>query len=156
MKRPLIALLFLAGCATAPGPELPPSEPPPPEAPPAPPQAEQPRENVAIAGLMQSARADAAAGRLPNAAASLERALRIEPRNPRLWQELARVRMRQGDYAQAESLAQRSNTWGGTDNRLRAENWSLIAQSREARGDAEGARKALDLANQLGGGQVLH
>ena len=150
MKRALIALLFLAGCATAPGPELPSPEAPPQEAPPPPPpQAEPPRENVAIAGLVQSARADAAAGRLPNAAAALERALRIEPRNPRLWQELARVRMRQGDYSQAESLAQRSNTWGGTDNRLRAENWSLIAQSRQARGDAEGARKALDLANQL-------
>ena len=107
------------------------------------------QENVAIAGLVESARTDSAAGRLPNAAASLERALRIEPRNPRLWQELARVRLRQGDNIQAENLAQRSNTWGGTDNRLRAENWSLIAQSRQARGDAEGARKALDLANQL-------
>ena len=69
----------------------------------------------AIAGLMDSARADAAAGRLANAAASLERALRIEPRNPRLWQELARVRLKQGDYAQAESLAARSNSWAGSD-----------------------------------------
>ena len=162
MKRALISLpclflLFLAGCATAPGPEAPAPEAPPGEAPvqqlPAPPapQAERPRENVAIAGLVDSARADAAAGRLPNAAAALERALRIEPRNPRLWQELARVRMKQGDYSQAESLAQRSNTWGGTDNRLRAENWTLISQSRQARGDAEGARKALDLANQIRG-----
>ncbi len=149
MNRALLALLFVTGCAAAPGPELPSEAPPPEAAPPSPPQAQPPRENVAIAGLMETARADAAAGRLPNAAASLERALRIEPRNPRLWQELARVRLRQGEYAQAESLAQRSNTWGGTDNRLRAENWSLIAQSRQARGDAEGARKALDLANQL-------
>jgi predicted Zn-dependent protease len=157
MKRALISLLCLAGCATAPGPEAPAPEAPPQEAPapqtPAPPapQAEQPRENVAIAGLVDSARADAAAGRLPNAAAALERALRIEPRNPRLWQALARVRLRQGDYAQAESLAQRSNTWGGTDNRLRAQNWSLIAQSRQARGDTDGARKAQELADQIGG-----
>ena len=149
MKRPLIALVFLAGCATAPGPEAPPAEPSTAPAPAPPPQAEAQRESVAIAGLVERARSDAAAGRLANAAASLERALRIEPRNPRLWQELARVRLRQSDYAQAESLAQRSNTWGGTDNRLRAENWGLIAQSRQARGDAEGARKALELANQL-------
>ena len=145
MNRSLAALLFLAGCATG----TPQPEAPAPSAEQPAPQAEPPRENVAIAGLVDSARADAAAGRLPNAAASLERALRIEPRNPRLWQELARVRLRQGDYAQAESLAQRSNTWGGTDNRLRAQNWSLIAQSRQARGDAEGAQKALDLAGQL-------
>jgi tetratricopeptide (TPR) repeat protein len=145
MNRSLAALLFLAGCATG----TPQPEAPAPSAEQPAPQAEPPRENVAIAGLVDSARADAAAGRLPNAAASLERALRIEPRNPRLWQELARVRLRQGDYAQAESLAQRSNTWGGTDNRLRAQNWSLIAQARQARGDAEGARKAQDLAEQL-------
>lgn len=147
--RRLLALLLLAGCAVAPGPEPAPVEQPQPSpAPPAAPQAEI-KENVAIAGLMESARSDAAAGRLPNAAASLERALRIEPRNPRLWQELARVRLQQGDYGQAESLAQRSNTWGGTDNRLRAENWRLIAQSRQARGDADGARKAQELAGQL-------
>lgn len=151
MKWTVVAALFVAGCASAPGPEsLPqPGEP----APPAPQAGEAQRppvqENVAIAGLVESARADEASGRLPNAAASLERALRIEPRNPRLWQQLARVRLRQGDYAQAESLAQRSNTWGGTDNRLRAGNWSLIAQCRQARGDAEGARKAQELANQL-------
>ena len=147
--RRLLALLLLAGCAAAPGPEPAPVEQP--QASPAPPAAPQAeiKENVAIAGLMESARSDAAAGRLPNAAASLERALRIEPRNPRLWQELARVRLQQGDYGQAESLAQRSNTWGGTDNRLRAENWRLIAQSRQARGDADGARKAQELAGQL-------
>jgi predicted Zn-dependent protease len=147
MKRLAVAVLLLAGCATAPGPE-----PSPAERAPAPPSAAEPevRENVAIAGLMESARSDAAAGRLPNAAASLERALRIEPRNPRLWQELARVRLKQGDYSQAENLAQRSNTWGGTDNRLRAENWRLISQSRQARGDSEGALKAQALAEQLG------
>lgn len=153
MKRAAVLALLLAGCATAPGPEAPePGAPPaapgveqPPEA--QPPQA--PQENVAIAGLMESARSDAAAGRLSNAAASLERALRIEPRNPRLWQELARVRLQQGEYAQAENLAQRSNTWGGTDNRLRAENWRLIAESRRARGDADGAGKAAELAAQL-------
>ena len=150
-RRWLLPALLLAGCATAPGPESAPVEPapaaPPAQAPAA--QAPAPQENVAVAGLMESARTDAAAGRLPNAAASLERALRIEPRNPRLWQALARVRLQQGDYSQAESLAQRSNTWGGADNSLRAENWRLIAQARQARGDAEGARKAQDFADQL-------
>jgi cytochrome c-type biogenesis protein CcmH/NrfG len=99
---------------------------------------------------MDSARADLAAGRLANAAASLERALRIEPRNPRLWQELARVRLKQGDYAQAEGVAARSNSWAGADNALRAENWRLIAQAREARGDSEGARAALETAERIG------
>jgi predicted Zn-dependent protease len=101
-----------------------------------------------VASLVHVARADAASGRLANAAASLERALRIEPRNPRLWQELARVRLMQGEFVQAESIAARSNSWAGNDERLRAENWRLIAQAREARGDTEGARAALELAER--------
>ena len=105
-------------------------------------------ENLAIAGLLLGARTDAAAGRLVNAAASLERALRIEPRNPRLWQELARVRLKQGDYAQAESTAARSNSWAGSDNALRADNWRIIAHARNARGDPEGARVALEAADR--------
>jgi predicted Zn-dependent protease len=143
--RILFALVaLLAGCASVvrepePGPA--------PEPAPLPAPAAR-TENLAIAGLLDGARADAAAGRVANAAASLERALRIEPRNPRLWQELARVRLKQGDYAQAESTAARSNSWAGGDNALRAENWRLIAQSRDARGDAEGARAALEAAER--------
>ncbi|HEX6321104.1 MAG TPA: tetratricopeptide repeat protein [Burkholderiales bacterium] len=126
MKRLLFLLVFLAGCATAP-------EPPSPEAPP-PEALPERQESVAIAGLMKSARSDSAAGRLSTAAASLERALRIEPRNPRLWHELARVRLKQGEYAQAESMAARSNAWAGNDSELRAENQRLIEQAREAAG----------------------
>jgi Flp pilus assembly protein TadD len=128
MRLASLLLLFLVGCAAqTPAPVEQPS-----------PRVEQPsapavRENVAVAGLMQSARADAAAGRLPNAAASLERALRIEPKNPRLWQELARVRLQQGNFAQAESMAQRSNAWAGNDSALRAENARIIDQARAGR-----------------------
>jgi Flp pilus assembly protein TadD len=88
---------------------------------------------MAIAGLMDSARKDASAGRLGSAAASLERALRIEPRNPRLWHELAVIRLRQADYSQAESLAARSNTYAGADADLRAANQKVISDARAAR-----------------------
>ena len=145
MKRFLL-ILFLAGCASTPAPAPAPAPAPIPETPIKP----APQENVAIAGLLQSARSDSAAGRLTNAAATLERALRIEPRNPRLWQELARVRLKQGEYAQAESVASRSNSFAGSDNALRAENWRLIAQAREALGNADGARQALETAQRLG------
>jgi len=141
---PAFLAIAIAGCATVRQPEL---GGPAPEPAPLPAPAAR-TENLAIAGLLDGARADAAAGRLANAAASLERALRIEPRNPRLWQELARVRLKQGDYAQAESTAARSNSWAGSDNALRAENWRLIAHARDARGDAEGAKAALEAAER--------
>jgi predicted Zn-dependent protease len=143
MKRWMAIAVILGGCASVQQP-APVSEPVPAPVPaPAPPP-----QTPAVASLLASARTDAAAGRLVSAAASLERALRIEPRNPLLWQELARVRLRQGDYAQAESVAARSSSWAGNDTRLRAENWRLIAQAREARGDAAGARAALEAADR--------
>ncbi len=143
--RTLLAFLavVIAGCATVYTPPPGTASAPAPE--PAPPAH---AESIAIASLLDGARADTTAGRLANAAASLERALRIEPRNPRLWQELARVRLKQGDYAQVESTAARSNSWAGGDSGLRAENWRLIAHAREARGDAEGARAALEAAER--------
>jgi len=145
MKR-LFLVLLLSGCAQAPAPAPTPEPPPVTETPIRP----APQESVAIAGLLNSARSDSAAGRLTNAAATLERALRIEPRNPRLWQELARVRLKQGEYAQAESVASRSNSFAGRDDGLRADNWRLIAQAREAQGNSDGARQALETADRLG------
>ena len=140
MRKLLLILVLLGGCATPPAPPETRPEQPPPVAP-APPPA---KENIAVAGLMETARADAQSGNLAGAAASIERALRIEPRNARLWHELARVRLKQEQYAQAENVAARSNSWAGDDRALRAENWRLIAESRRARGDSEGAKAALE------------
>jgi hypothetical protein len=136
----LVLAAFLTACASAPEtPKTPGPEPaPPPQAQqlpaPAPERVPPPRaETTAVAGLIESARADTAAGRLPNAAATLERALRIEPRNARLWHDLAQIRFRQRDFAQAESLAARSNTYAGSDADLRAANQRLIEEARAAR-----------------------
>jgi len=161
IKRAAI-LLLLTGCAaqtpapvvtTTPTPAPTETPVPAPSAPPVPaaPTVLRPatRESTAVASLMDSARADTAAGRLSNAAATLERALRIEPRNPRLWSELARVRFQQRDYAQAESTALRSESWAGKDNLLRADNWRLIAAAREARGDSNGAQQAREAAGRF-------
>ena len=139
MKRLIYVLAaLLAGCATAPEPAKGPEPAPPPEAQqlPAPPPERVPpprAETTAVAGLMESARADTAAGRLPNAAATLERALRIEPRNAQLWHDLAEIRLRQRDYGQVESLAARSNTLAGSDASLRAANQRLIDEARAAK-----------------------
>ena len=156
MRLLLLFAALLAGCAaTAPTQAPPPQGPAPVEA--APPVSPgvgaapaAPAPNAAIERLMASARADVAESRLGSAEATLERALRIAPRDPRLWQQLAQIRLQQGQYRQAESLAARSNTWAGSDNALRAENWSLIAQARDARGDSEGARAAQQNAERYG------
>jgi len=94
--------------------------------------------------LNNAARRHSQAGDPGRAAASLERALTIEPRNPWLWFRLAQVRLEQGRLEQAVSLALKSNTLAGGRPRLRADNWSLIAVIRERQGDpgaAENARR---------------
>jgi len=99
-------------------------------------------ENPAVLTLVEQARAETVENKLQSAVATIERAQRIEPRNPWLWQELARLHLALGEHDQAESLAARSNTWAGSDRVLLVANWRLIAAARTARGDAAGAQAA--------------
>lgn len=133
LTLPLLAMLaFLSGCAgLVSAPERPVSD------------------NAAVVMLVGSARSDSASGKFDAASASLERALRIEPNNPALWQELAKLRLQQGQYQQAEGLAARSNGWAGDNNSLRADNWRIIGQARLKRGDYSGAQTAFDKAAEL-------
>lgn len=105
--------------------------------------------NRAVVALLDRAQLDAGAGHAEAAGATLERALRIEPRNARLWHELAQLRLAQGLYAQAVALAQKSNSFAGTQRRLQAMNWRVIGQARIAQGQAEAGQKALTRAAEL-------
>jgi tetratricopeptide (TPR) repeat protein len=105
--------------------------------------------NRAVIALLDRAQADAGAGRPDAASATLERALRIEPRNARLWHELAQLRLAQGQYAQAISLAQKSNSFAGAQRQLQAMNWRVIGQARIAQGNADAGQKALNRAAAL-------
>jgi predicted Zn-dependent protease len=105
--------------------------------------------NRAVVALLDKAGLDSKAGKGEAAGASLERALRIEPRNPWLWHELAQVRLSQGQYAQAITLAKKSNSFGGRQPRLQSENWQVIGKARVAQGDTAGAEQAFKLAGEL-------
>jgi len=115
--------------------------------------AEQPKpvmsENPAVVALLDRAQRDNEAGKRETSGASLERALRIEPRNPWLWYELAQLRLTQGQYAQAISLARKSNSFAGQDRQLQALNWRLIGNAHVAQGDTPGAEQALKTAAEL-------
>ncbi|MEZ4601661.1 MAG: tetratricopeptide repeat protein [Syntrophotaleaceae bacterium] len=134
--RPLagaVLVLLLTGCAAL-------------QVPAPPPPASQ---NTAVLALLNKARAQAGAEQWDPAAANLERALRIEPRNPVLWQELAKTRLGQGQYGQAENLAAKSNALAGANRSLQAENWRIIGQARSRRGDLRGSQAAFERAEQM-------
>lgn len=105
--------------------------------------------NSAIADLRDKARIKADQGQLNQAAALLERALRIQPRDARVWNQLADIRMRQQRYPQAESLARKSNSLAGQQYDLLARNWELIARARQQSGNSKGAEQALQQARQF-------
>jgi predicted Zn-dependent protease len=109
----------------------------------------KPQYSPAAEALVEAADQAQREGDLDYAAVALERALRIEPRNPWLWNRLARVRLSQGRYAEAADLAAKSTALAGPDSALKRDNWQLVAQSKRAQGDTSGARAADRQAAQL-------
>ncbi len=83
---------------------------------PAPPIVTRPQPPAVVA-LLETAEQQANSGDLEAAAASLERAIRIDPRNPLLWHHLATVRLSQGDAQAAEQLAVKSNSLASGNTR---------------------------------------
>ena len=111
--------------------------------PPAAPQTARPEPAKAVKVLVRRAEDQRAGGDLVSAVSSIERGLRIEPRNPELWYRLAVLREAQGQFALAEELAGKSNSMAGAyEQSLKRENWKLIARSRRAQGTESAAREA--------------
>src|SRR5262245_29610174 len=94
----------------APAPKAPgtavPTPPPPPDRPQAP--ANQCHLGAAASALVTQAHAQAAGGDFGQAAATIERALRIEPDNPLLWIELGRLRLSENNPAQADAMGRKA------------------------------------------------
>jgi Flp pilus assembly protein TadD len=91
------------------------------------------RSETAVAVILLDAESAIRRGRYNIAAAQLERALRIEPGNPHIWHDLARVRLNQGRYGQAANLAAKSNALARGDQQLRAANQQIIDMARRSR-----------------------
>jgi len=91
------------------------------------------RSNTASTLLIETASRQYAEGRLDQAAATLERALQIQPSNPATLHYLGVLRLEQGQYDQAEVLAARSNLRVGRNVALRNRNLQLIQAANKAR-----------------------
>jgi len=144
IQRCLIAFAITAilqACGIAPPVKQPIPEPPPPPTAQDLPREVEPSASPVVA-LLDKAQIAEQAGRFEDAAATLERAVRIDPYDPMTWQMLARVRLAQGDGSQAEAMAARSNSLMYDDDASQRENWRIIAQARRMRGDEQGAREA--------------
>lgn len=103
-----------------------------------------PTRAPAIAELLARAEQSSAQGQHDAARASLERAVKIAPRDAELWQKLAMVSYAQGDWAQAKSLAERSNSFAAPGSALAARNWTLIGNAELKLGNQSAAASAFE------------
>ncbi len=105
---------------------------------------QQPRKasSPAVIALLGQAESSSRAGKLGSAAAKIERALRIEPRNANLIYKLAKVRMQQGKPRLAEDLGKKANILSSGDAGLKRKIWILIADARQKQGNLPGANAA--------------
>ena len=82
----------------------------------------------ASAALLDQSRQQSAVGEYSQAAASVERALRIEPGNPWLWLELARIHQATGNGQQAQASAAKALSLSGPDSAAEERARAIIEQ----------------------------
>lgn len=141
----LMLLLTLAGCAWQPGledPELADRVRAPAEGSDERGLQVYPLRNPAVRELEKAADQARAEGRLDRAQALLERALRIEDRDPELLQRMAELQLSRGDWAQAEHFAMRSWELGPQVGDICRRNWQTVALARERDGQVVAAARA--------------
>jgi tetratricopeptide (TPR) repeat protein len=99
-------------------------------------------QNPAVIQLTAQAKSAESAGNLDQASGYLERALRIQPRDPQLLQHMAEIKLQKEDYQQALNFAVRSYDTGPRVGEICSRNWRTISVAREHLNDANGASDA--------------
>jgi len=99
-------------------------------------------QNPAVKELTAQAVVAERGGELDKASGYLERALRIEPRDPQLLQHMAEIELQKEDYQQALSFAEKSYDIGPRVGEICSRNWRTISVAREHLNDPRGASKA--------------
>lgn len=99
-------------------------------------------QTPAVGSLVMAANENSQGGNQDSAVASIERAIRIEPRNATLYYKLAVLRLKQSKPRLAEDLARKAALLAANDNTLKKHSWLLIANARELQKNVAGAKKA--------------
>lgn len=98
--------------------------------------------NTAVVALLGDAQQAAGRGDYANAESQVERALRIAPRDPQIYLQLAAVKRQQGEYLQAEQVALRGIALASGLPDYKRRLWRELALIRTQAGDFAGATQA--------------
>ena len=102
-----------------------------------------------VLALLDEAETLAAHGKTQHAIASLERGIRIKPKNPWLWHQLSVLKLRTREWLDAISIAEKSNSLARSNDQLLKGNWLVIADANEALGNLAAAEKARQMAENF-------
>jgi tetratricopeptide (TPR) repeat protein len=105
-------------------------------------------QNPAVKQLTAQAQRAEREGNLDQAGGYLERALRIDPRDPQLLQHMAEIQLQKEDYQQALNFAVRSYDTGPRVGEICSRNWRTISVAKEHLKDVHGASDAQERATQ--------
>ncbi len=92
------------------------------------------RKSSAVSSLILQAHAEMMVGKYLTAESKIERGLRIEPENPKLWSLLAKTHYGQSNYSQAINMSRKAIQFSRDDD-LTAKSWRLIKKAGEKSGD---------------------
>lgn len=109
----------------------------------------QPTMSPAVVALINESERNSRAGDMESAVAVLERALRIDPRNPTLTYKLADLRLQQEKPRLAEDLAKKAALLAAKDLALKRKSWLLISAARKAQHNYQGAKEAKTKADSF-------
>ena len=96
----------------------------------------------AVSALALAAAQNSKSGNIESATTTIERAIRIEPRNATLYYKLALLKLKQSKPRLAEDLAKKAALLASNDAQLKKHSWLLVARAREMQGDLEGGKEA--------------
>ena len=101
------------------------------------------KSSSAVNSLMVQAQAEMLIGKHQSAESKLERGLRIEPENSKLWALLAKAHYAQGNYTQSIDMARKAIRFSRDDDFI-AKHWRLVKKAGEKSGDTGAVKDALD------------
>lgn len=107
------------------------------------------KASPAVLALVSEADRSSKAGDLESSVVTIERALRIDPRNPDLTYKLAKLRLQQSKPRLAEDLAKKAALLSINDRALKKKSWLLISEARKQQKNYYGAKEAKLKADKL-------
>lgn len=104
------------------------------------------QKSPALKKLRLTALSQQRSGNYARSAATLERALRISPRDAPLWHQLADVRLQQKKWRLAVNMAAKSNALAAQQPSLQRKNWLIMAKAYRGLGQIRKANDAMHRA----------